>query len=109
MKFKKNYYFKRKEFTSLLSKKSLEAGRFGPEYWVSFHQKNFLQKTYYCIDETGKNSNALDGLADIVEIGRNRFIRERDYKLNKPVFHKADQYIATTKSRLENESSENIN
>ena len=111
IRIKKDYYFQMEEFVGIFSRRFFEAAKFkkSKDAWVSFYQENLLKKNYYCIDDRGKDSNFPDGLADKVEIGRKEFIRENDYETNKPLFHKADQYIALVKSTLENKFSEEIN
>ena len=106
---KKNYYFQTTEFTGIFSRRTLTAGKFDKEGWVSFYQRSLLRKSYYCTDDTGKDPNIPDGLADEVEIEGKSFTRKNDYDANKEIFHKADQNIALVKSTLENKFSEKIN
>ena len=96
------YYLRINETTSPFTKEVFTAAKFDKEgqTWVSFAQKNFLRRDYYCVDDKGKDSNVPDGLADRVEIGRKRFERKDDYESNKDLFHKADEHITSTKNKI---------
>jgi len=92
----KAYWFQISKLQFPFTKTNFNVFKFDPEkkFYITFYQKKFLGKGYYCKDDKGTNSIVPDGLADKVEIGEKEFIREKDYHGNEDIFHKADQNIA---------------
>ncbi len=105
---KRAYWFEIRKIQFPFTIKNFNSFKFDLEkkLYVSFYQKKFLRKAYYCLDDKGESPMTLDGLADKVKIGEEKFIREKDYYSNEEIFHKADQNIAKVHNVLRKEFPE---